>query len=167
MPRRYPLEFRHKVLDLLAAGRTVAQVAADLQISDQTIYNWREQELIDTGRKPGLTSTDSAELIAARRRMAELETELAVTRRANELLRQVVSPKACYAAVTTMAAQDLPIQVACRVMDVFALIDESEASHSGGRDHPGSPAGSRGGRASAPTPRWRQRLRPASCYAPP
>jgi hypothetical protein len=26
-------------LDLLKAGRTVAQVAADLQLSDQTIYN--------------------------------------------------------------------------------------------------------------------------------
>jgi transposase-like protein len=40
MPRRYPPEFRRKVLDLLKAGRTVTQVAADLQISDQTIYNW-------------------------------------------------------------------------------------------------------------------------------
>jgi transposase-like protein len=50
MPRSYPPEFRRKVLDLLKAGRTVAQVAADLQISDQTIYNWRTQELIDTGQ---------------------------------------------------------------------------------------------------------------------
>jgi transposase-like protein len=48
MARRYPPEFRRKVLDLLQAGRTVRQVAFDLQISDQTIYNWREQELIDT-----------------------------------------------------------------------------------------------------------------------
>ncbi|MER6173478.1 transposase, partial [Streptosporangium sp. NPDC001681] len=46
MARRYPPEFRRKVLDLLQAGRTVRQVAFDLQISDQTIYNWREQELI-------------------------------------------------------------------------------------------------------------------------
>ncbi len=37
MPRRYPPEFR-KVLDLVAAGRPVAQVLADLQISDQVIY---------------------------------------------------------------------------------------------------------------------------------
>ena len=47
MPRRYSPEFRCKVLDLLKAGRTVSQVAFDLQISDQTIYNWREQDLID------------------------------------------------------------------------------------------------------------------------
>ncbi|MCO5999245.1 helix-turn-helix domain-containing protein [Actinoallomurus sp. WRP9H-5] len=30
-------------MDLLKAGRTVQQVAADLQISDQTIDNWRRQ----------------------------------------------------------------------------------------------------------------------------
>ncbi len=58
MARRYSPEFRRKVLDLLQAGRTVRQVAFDLQISDQMIYNWREQELIDTGQKPGITSSD-------------------------------------------------------------------------------------------------------------
>ena len=41
MPKRYPEEFRRKVLDLVAAGRPVAQIATDLQISDQTIYDWR------------------------------------------------------------------------------------------------------------------------------
>jgi transposase-like protein len=72
----------------------VASVAADLGVSDQTIYTWRRQELVDTGQAPGLTSVEAAELAAARRRIRELETELAVTRRANELLKeQVVSPK--------------------------------------------------------------------------
>ncbi len=41
MPKRYPEEFRRKVLDLVAAGRPVAQIVSDLQISDQTIYDWR------------------------------------------------------------------------------------------------------------------------------
>lgn len=44
MPKRYPEEFRRKVLDLVAAGHPVAQIAADLGISDQTIYIWRMQE---------------------------------------------------------------------------------------------------------------------------
>jgi transposase len=57
MPRRYPPEFRRKVLDLVAAGRPVAQVAADLQISDQVIYLWRRQHLIDTDQLPGITSS--------------------------------------------------------------------------------------------------------------
>ncbi len=46
MPYRYPPEFRGKVLDLLAAGRSVASVAADLEVSDQTIHTWRKQELV-------------------------------------------------------------------------------------------------------------------------
>ena len=93
MPRRYPPEFRRKVPDLLKAGRKVGQIAVELDVSDQTIYTWRNQELIDSGQRPGVSSTDYAELIAARKRIADLETELAVTRRANELLKEVVDPK--------------------------------------------------------------------------
>jgi transposase len=93
MPRRYPPEFRRKVLDLVAAGRPVAQVAADLQISDQVIYLWRRQHLIDTGQLPGITSSDHAELVAARRRIAELEAELTIHRRSAELLAKVMPPK--------------------------------------------------------------------------
>ena len=94
MPYRYPPEFRRRVLDLVAAGRSVASIAADLGVSDQTIYTWRKQELIDTCVEPGLTTVEAAELRAAKRRIVELETELSVTRRANELLKeQVASPK--------------------------------------------------------------------------
>ncbi|MDE0438174.1 MAG: transposase [bacterium] len=94
MPYRYPPEFRRKVLDLLAAGRSVASLSADLGVSDQTIYNWRRQDAVDRGVEPGLTSSEKEELRAARQRITELETELAVTKRANELLKaQVVSPK--------------------------------------------------------------------------
>ena len=94
MPYRYRSEFRCKVLDLIAVGRSVASIAADLGVSDQTIYTWRKQELIDTGVEPGLTTAEAAELRSAKRRIVELETELAVTRRANELLkREVASPK--------------------------------------------------------------------------
>ena len=93
MPRRYPAEFRRKVLDLVAAGRPVAQVAHDLDISAQTIYTWRRQQLIDSGQIPGMTSTDHAELVAARKRIAELENELAIHRRAAGLLGDAVSPK--------------------------------------------------------------------------
>jgi transposase-like protein len=93
VPRRYPAEFRRKVLDLVAAGRPVAQVAYDLQISAQAIYTWRRQQLIDSGQIPGMTSTDQAELVAARKRIAELESELAIHRRATELLGDVVPPK--------------------------------------------------------------------------
>ena len=94
MPKRYPSEFRRRVLDLVAAGRSVASVADDLGVSAQTIYNWRSQDAIDRGEVAGVSSAEQAELRAARRRIVQLEDELAVIRRANELLKaQVVSPK--------------------------------------------------------------------------
>jgi transposase-like protein len=85
--------FRRKVLDLVEAGRPIAEVAEALGISDQSIYTWRRQDRIDHGLVPGLTSNEKAELGAAKRRIAELETELRAIRRAIELVREVVPPK--------------------------------------------------------------------------
>jgi transposase-like protein len=90
--RGYPAEFRRRVLALVAAGRRVADVAADLDISDQTIYTWRRQDRIDRGLEPGLSSAEHGELVAARTRIRELETELAIHRRATELLRGDARP---------------------------------------------------------------------------
>lgn len=93
MPRRYPVAFRRKVLDLIEAGRPVAEIAEQLAVSDQTIYNWRNQDRVDRGLRTGLTTRESGELAAARKRIRELETELAVTKRANELLKAQSDPK--------------------------------------------------------------------------
>ena len=93
MPRRYPAEFRRKVLDLIEAGKPIAEVAASVGVSDQTIYNWRGQDRIDRGLQPGVSTAESAELANARRRIRELETELAVVRRANEVLKEKTDPK--------------------------------------------------------------------------
>ena len=43
MPKRYPPEFRQRVLALLDEGRRVADIASDLGLSCQTIYHWRNQ----------------------------------------------------------------------------------------------------------------------------
>jgi transposase len=86
--RGYPPEFRRKVLDLVEAGRPIAEVAKALGISTQSISTWRRQDRIDKGLEPGLSSHEQDELAAARRRIAQLETELAVTRRAAELLKE-------------------------------------------------------------------------------
>ncbi len=92
--RSYPAESRRRVLDLHAAGRTVADLARDLKVSDQTIDAWRYQERIDQGLVPGLTSVEREEFAAAKRRIGELEAELAVHRRASELLAEHRDPKA-------------------------------------------------------------------------
>jgi transposase-like protein len=91
--RGYSPEFRRKVLDLLEVGRSIAEVADDLDISQQSIYSWRRQDRIDKGLVPGLSSLEKSELVAAKKRIAELETELAISRRAMELLRVSSDPK--------------------------------------------------------------------------
>ena len=93
MPRRYPVEFRRKVLDLIEKGRPVAEIADQLGITAQTVYNWRNQNQVDRGLRAGASTSESAELTAARKRIRELETELAVTKRANELLEAQSDPK--------------------------------------------------------------------------
>src|SRR4051812_4718558 len=89
----YPDEFRRRVLDLLAEGRSIASVAHDLDVSDQTTYNWRRQERIDRGEQVGLSTAEKGELAAAKKRIAELETELKIAKRAVDVLKEEASPK--------------------------------------------------------------------------
>lgn len=94
MPRRYPAEVRRQVIDLARSGTRVPQLVATFGVSEATIYNWLKQEKIDRGEIDG-TSTDQAlELAAAKRRIRQLETELALSRKVNEVfLSEGLHPK--------------------------------------------------------------------------
>jgi transposase len=94
MPRRYPREIRRQVVELARAGTRVAQLAVTFGMSEATIYNWLRQEQIDRGEIEGLSTDQAIELAAARRRIRQLETELAVSRKVNEVfLDQGLAPK--------------------------------------------------------------------------
>jgi transposase-like protein len=54
--RGYPPEFRRKVLNLVEAGRPIAEVPKALGISTESIYTCRRQDRIDRSLEPGLTS---------------------------------------------------------------------------------------------------------------
>ena len=57
----------------------------------------------------------NAELAAAKKRIGEPKTELAISRHAMELLKEQTSPRGgTRAAIEVMAAHALPVQVACR-----------------------------------------------------
>lgn len=73
--------------------RSVANVARDLDISAETIFAWRRHDHIDRGLALGLTSNEKTELATAKKRIAEVEAELAVHRRASELLGKEVLPR--------------------------------------------------------------------------
>jgi hypothetical protein len=75
-----------------------AREAARRDVSGQrgAIYNWTKQEKIDRGEIDGLSTDQAMELAAARRRIKQLETELAVSGKVNEVfLSQELAPKAC------------------------------------------------------------------------
>ena len=91
--RGYPPEFRRRVVDLVEGGRKLSEVAAELEVSEQTSYTWRRQARVDAGLEAGVTTSEQAELTVAKRRIRELEAELAVHRRATELLKEKSSPK--------------------------------------------------------------------------
>ena len=88
----YPVEFRRRALDLVAAGRPITDVARDLDISSQSIYRWQWQDRIDEGLERGTTSAEAAELAAAKRRIVQLKAELAIANKAVELLTEATDP---------------------------------------------------------------------------
>lgn len=86
MPRPYPAEFRARAVALVRAGKQAKQTAVELGIHPVTLSKWLRQDDIDNGRRPGTPTSDSAELRSARRRIRELETELAILRQAAKFL---------------------------------------------------------------------------------
>jgi transposase len=85
-PRAYPAEFRRRAIALVEAGQSVAKTAADLGITDSALYLWVKQDKIDQGLMSGRTTVESKDLRRARKRIRELEAEVEILRRANELL---------------------------------------------------------------------------------
>lgn len=86
MPRPYPPEFRARAIALVRSGKQVKQTAYELGISAGCLHEWLKQDLVDRGEVPGKATTESAELRAARKRIRELETELAIVRQAAKFL---------------------------------------------------------------------------------
>jgi transposase-like protein len=95
MPSRYPVEVRKQVVELARAGTKVSQLAETFGMTQASIYSWLKQERIDRGEAPGLSTEGQMELAAAKRRIRQLESELAVSREVNEVfLEQNLPPKA-------------------------------------------------------------------------
>lgn len=84
MPKPYPPEFRRRALDLLETGRSVRDVALSLGIAESCLHRWKSRDLLDRGLKaPTPEQAESAALAAARARIAELENEVKILRKAH------------------------------------------------------------------------------------
>jgi transposase-like protein len=78
----------------MLAGEAVKDLVVELGIAEVTLYRWRQQALIDAGRRPGAKSYEVDPLEQARRRIKELEAELKVTKAASALFEEgAVDPK--------------------------------------------------------------------------
>jgi transposase len=86
VPRPYPPEFRARAVLLVRSGKQVKQTAFELGISAGCLHGWLKQDRIDRGEIPGTSTAESVELRAARRRIRELELELAIVRQAAKFL---------------------------------------------------------------------------------
>ena len=72
----YPPEFRQQILELVRAGRSPDELAAEFEPTAQTIRNWIKQSELDHGkRQDGLTSEEKAELARLRKENKQLRLE--------------------------------------------------------------------------------------------
>jgi transposase-like protein len=94
MPRHHPAGLRREACERMLAGHPIREVAEELGVSTNTLYKWRRQALIDSGRRPGVKSYEADPLQQARRRIKELEAELKIVKTASALFEEgAVDPK--------------------------------------------------------------------------
>ena len=73
---RYPKEFRRDAASLVIdQNRTIADVAKELGVVEQTLGNWVRQERIDRGEREGTTTEMREENARLRREVKRLTME--------------------------------------------------------------------------------------------
>ncbi len=94
MAKRFPPEFKADVVRVARRGDlSIAEVAADFDISVQSVQRWKRQADIDEGIKDGLTSAEQAEIVQLRRQNRKLEMENEILRRAAAYFAKDTLPK--------------------------------------------------------------------------
>ena len=79
MPPPHPPEFRRRAIELARErAKPIAQIAADIGISESCLRNWLSQADVDEGNKQGLTTAERDELVRLRRenRVLRMEKEI-------------------------------------------------------------------------------------------
>ena len=94
MPKRFPAEFKRDVAAVARRGDlSFAEVAADFDISVESVRRWVRQAEIDEGVRDGLTSAEQAEVVQLRRANRRLEMENEILRRAAAYFAKDALPK--------------------------------------------------------------------------
>jgi transposase len=94
MPKAFPLEFRRDVVAVARKGEApLSQIAKDFGISESCLHRWLKLADVDDGIRPGVTSSESAELRELKKRNRTLEQENEILRRAAAYFAREISPK--------------------------------------------------------------------------
>jgi len=94
MPKPFPLEFRRDVVAVARKGEApLSQIAKDFGVSESCLHRWLSLADIEDGVRPGVTSSESAELREARKRVRLLEQENEILRRAAAFFARESLPK--------------------------------------------------------------------------
>jgi transposase len=94
MPKKFPIEFKRDVVAVARRGDlTINEVAADFDISPESVRRWMRQADIDDGVKDGLTTAEQAEVVQLRRANRRLEMENEILRRAAAYFAKDALPK--------------------------------------------------------------------------
>jgi len=68
MPPAHPPEFRRRAIELARErAKPIAQIAADIGISESCLRTWLRQADVDEGGREGLTTEERVELVRLRR----------------------------------------------------------------------------------------------------
>ena len=94
MPKKFPAEFKRDVV-AVARRRMVPleEVAADFDISVESVRRWMHQADVDDGIKDGMTTAEQAEIVQLRRANRRLEMENEILRRAAAYFAKDALPK--------------------------------------------------------------------------
>ena len=94
MPKAFPPEFRRDVVAVARKGEApISQIAKDFGISESCLHRWLNLADIQDGVRPGVTSSESAEVRELKRRNRVLEQEVEILRRAAAYFAKDISPK--------------------------------------------------------------------------
>ena len=94
MPKKFPVEFKRDVVAVARRGDlTVAEVAADFDVSIESVRRWMRQADVDDGIRDGLMSAEQAEVVQLRRDKRRLEMENEILRRAAAYFAKDTLPK--------------------------------------------------------------------------
>ena len=81
--RKYTKEFKLETVELVkSGGKTIREIAKDLDLTESSLRNWVRQYDVDAGAREGLSTQEKEELVRLRREVRQLRMERDILKKA-------------------------------------------------------------------------------------